>query len=514
MTKLLNGFIPGIQPESDIGSELTYKLPDSYSDRFEAMLSKLENNLPELRLNGFGVGITSLEDVFMKVGAESNVSTTGPRSSGGAQNENENQNQHQVKDTDQQSIQSNSAFVERHSKLRGLKLSFNQWNAMILKKMLLTWGNKEHMIIQIALPIIFVVSSFIFLRASSKFSALPPMKIQLTQYPTTVTVLDRVGLNDNMLLGFADQYKKFAMSYGSQYEFKSTNDKNFTEYILELGKTRQSTVNDRYMVAATITNQNMIAWFNNQPLHTAPLTVNMLHNAMARHLLGPNTKIEVTNYPLPYSPKTVLSTLSEGSNLGSQLTSNLCFSLCFVTTMYIFMLIKERVSRAKLLQFVSGVQICTFWLSQFLWDIFTFFVTVTIVILVIACFQEDGFSYPGELIRYFVILIIFGCSALPMTYLLSLVFTEAAFAFILVSMVNIFFGIAIFFVYCIMAIEQLGVLDEANKLAAICRVFPHFSLSLGLNNLYINYGTRKTCETLANIPPVLRCELLPTCCRK
>lgn len=517
MTALLSGFIPGIEPESDIGTELTYQLPDSYSDRFEEMLSKLDQKLSELHLSGFGVGITSLEDVFMKVGAESNADPG--RNSGGYQSDNASytnlQQQQPQSDYDEQSIQSNNAFSNRNKKLRGLQLSVNQWRAMMLKKIHITWGNKILMIVQIILPIIFVITTILFSRAESSFRGLPAMKIDLNQYPKATTVLDHSEVtkgsrNYNISL----KYEKLAKSYGANYEFEDTGSTDFTTYILKIGETMQSRVNDRYQVAASISEDKMIAWLNNQPLHTAPLTVNLLHNAMAKSLIGENSSIVVTNYPLPFTTKTVLNTLSFASGIGAQLAINLSFSLCFVTTMYIFMLIKERVSRAKLLQFVSGVRVWTFWLSQFVWDIFTLAITVLITVLVIACFQEEGFSDVDDLSRFLLLLVIFGCAALPMTYLLSLMFAEPAFAFIIVAMTNIFVGVAIFLLCNVMSIEELGVADTARLIASIFRIFPHFSLSMGLNNLYINGATRRACEKIGSLPPVLMCELMPKCCGK
>lgn len=514
VTALLNKYIPGIQPESDIGSELTYKLPDNYSDRFEEMLSKLDKQLSDLHLNGFGVGITSLEDVFMKVGAESNANPIN-RSPGGGQNDTYNTlHQNQIKEYDEHSIQSEGVFLDRNSQLQGLKLSVNQLNAMMLKNMLLTWSRKVVMALQIIIPMLLVIAAILIMRSSASYGPLPAMKIELTQYPNAVTVLDRTALKDKTFIGFADQYEKLAKSYGVNYEFQSTEDQNFSDFILNIGKTMQTRVNFRYQAAATISDGNIIAWLNNQPLHTAPLTVNLLHNAMARHLLGENTQIEVTNYPLPYSTKTVLAQLSMASSSGVILSTNLCFSFCFVTTMYIVMLIKERVSRAKLLQFVSGVRIWTFWLSQFTWDIFTLGVTILVTLLVIACFQEDGFSTAEELSRYLAVLIVFGCSALPMTYVLSLFFKDPSFAFIVVSMANVFFGLAMILIYNVMAMEVFNIVKIANTLAAVCRVFPHFSLAMGLNKLYVNYGTRQVCDKINSLPPVLVCELMPQCCRK
>lgn len=39
---------------------------------FEEMLTELDIRSEEMSLNGYGISITSLEEVFMKVGAETN----------------------------------------------------------------------------------------------------------------------------------------------------------------------------------------------------------------------------------------------------------------------------------------------------------------------------------------------------------------------------------------------------------------------------------------------------------
>lgn len=62
---------------ADIGAELSYELPDKYSHIFEEMFRDLENSSDDLKLNGYGIGITSLEEVFMKVGAEGNATSNG-----------------------------------------------------------------------------------------------------------------------------------------------------------------------------------------------------------------------------------------------------------------------------------------------------------------------------------------------------------------------------------------------------------------------------------------------------
>lgn len=67
VTELLSTHIPDIQIETDIGSELTYLLKESYIPQFKDLLEDFENNSNELGISSFGVTLTTLEEVFLKV---------------------------------------------------------------------------------------------------------------------------------------------------------------------------------------------------------------------------------------------------------------------------------------------------------------------------------------------------------------------------------------------------------------------------------------------------------------
>lgn len=156
---------------------------------------------------------------------------------------------------------------------------------MILKKVLYTWRNKLMFIIQNVMPIFFVAMTVIITRTQGTFKQLEPMTMSLTQYPVAVTVLETAPdvAADSFLAKVSSQYKAIATSYGSDYELELTGSKTFTEYILDLGRQIQVRINSRYLASATIRGNNSItAWLNNQPLHTAPLTVNLVHNAIIK----------------------------------------------------------------------------------------------------------------------------------------------------------------------------------------------------------------------------------------
>ncbi|XP_023312793.1 ATP-binding cassette sub-family A member 3-like, partial [Anoplophora glabripennis] len=66
VTALLRKYIPDIEVHSNVGSELIYLMEQSYSSKFEPMLKELENNSKGLGILGYGISLTTMEEVFMK----------------------------------------------------------------------------------------------------------------------------------------------------------------------------------------------------------------------------------------------------------------------------------------------------------------------------------------------------------------------------------------------------------------------------------------------------------------
>lgn len=71
VTALLQHYVADVKIEHDIGTELSYQLTDSKSSVFPAMLDDLERNLEQLGLASYGISMSTLEEVFMSIGTES-----------------------------------------------------------------------------------------------------------------------------------------------------------------------------------------------------------------------------------------------------------------------------------------------------------------------------------------------------------------------------------------------------------------------------------------------------------
>ena len=66
ITNLLRKYIPDLNVETDIGTELSYLLDDQKVSVFQEMLQDLERNTDALEVESYGISLTTLEEVFLK----------------------------------------------------------------------------------------------------------------------------------------------------------------------------------------------------------------------------------------------------------------------------------------------------------------------------------------------------------------------------------------------------------------------------------------------------------------
>lgn len=127
--------------------------------------------------------------------------------------------------------------------------------------------------------------------------------------------------------------------------FHKISGLNMSDYILMLSETMLTRINSQYMAAATLSLDDVAqpiitVWFNNQPHHTAPLTLNLAHNALIRAIIGNDVSINVTNQPYIFTPDSRIEMLQAGNNMGFQLAGNTGFAMAFVSAFYVLFYIK------------------------------------------------------------------------------------------------------------------------------------------------------------------------------
>lgn len=130
---------------------------------------------------------------------------------------------------------------------------------------------------------------------------------------------------------------------------------------------------------------------------------------------------------------------------GFRMASSIVFGFGFMMAAFSVFLIKERVSKAKHLQFLSGVGGVNFWLSTFIWDFVHYVVATILIYLVwIAFYHSDALKddlrrlVTGDQLHYTMLLyVLYGFSQIPMTYLLTYIFDIPASGFAWITIINI-----------------------------------------------------------------------------
>lgn len=52
----------------EVSREITYQLPTEVSGQFKEFFKEFDENLDQLNIGSYGVGITTLEEVFLRIG--------------------------------------------------------------------------------------------------------------------------------------------------------------------------------------------------------------------------------------------------------------------------------------------------------------------------------------------------------------------------------------------------------------------------------------------------------------
>ncbi|NXK47809.1 ABCA4 protein, partial [Chauna torquata] len=241
------------------------------------------------------------------------------------------------------------------------------------------------------------------------------------------------------------------------------------------------------------TEDNIKVWFNNKGWHAMVSFLNVANNAILRANLRTSQApeeygITAVNHPLnltkeQFSEVTVLTT-----SVDAVVAICVIFAMSFIPASFVLYLIQERVTKAKHLQFVSGVSPAVYWLTNFMWDIVIYALSAGMVVVIFAGFKKKAYTSPTNLPVLVALLLLYGWAVIPMMYPASSFFSVPSTAYVALSCINLFVGInssAITFILDLF--ENNPTLLKFNKtLKNALFVFPHFCLGRGLVDLAIN----------------------------
>uniref|UniRef100_A0A667XRW6 P-type phospholipid transporter n=1 Tax=Myripristis murdjan TaxID=586833 RepID=A0A667XRW6_9TELE len=256
---------------------------------------------------------------------------------------------------------------------------------------------------------------------------------------------------------------------------------------------------------------NVKVWYNNKGWHAMASFVNVMNNGLLRASLPPGPArrkhgITAYNHPLNLTKEQLTEMAMMTTSVDVLVSICVIFAMSFVPASFVLFLIEERVSKAKHLQFVSGVKPVLYWLANFTWDMLNYTVPATMVVLIFIGFQQQSYVSETNLPALVLLLLLYGWSITPLMYPASFVFTVPSTAYVVLTSINLFIGIngsVATFVLELFIDEHL---NEVNRiLKKVFLIFPHFCLGRGLIDMAKNQamadafqrlGTKQTLDPL------------------
>uniref|UniRef100_A0A9J7YWA7 P-type phospholipid transporter n=1 Tax=Cyprinus carpio carpio TaxID=630221 RepID=A0A9J7YWA7_CYPCA len=240
------------------------------------------------------------------------------------------------------------------------------------------------------------------------------------------------------------------------------------------------------------TRDNVKVWFYNQGWHSLVSFLNVASNGVLRGNLPAGRReqefgITTFNHPLNLTKEQL--SFAALATTSTDVVVSICviFAMSFIPASFVLFLIQERVSKAKHLQFVSGVNPTVYWLANFAWDMCNYIVPCIIVIIIFLCFQQKSYVSPPNLPALILLLVLYGWSITPMMYPASFLFSVPSTAYVVLTCINLFIGIngsVATFVMELFDDPNITRINDIVKQALL--VFPHFCLGRGLMDMAKN----------------------------
>ncbi|BHF68476.1 ATP-binding cassette sub- A member 3 [Sparganum proliferum] len=527
--------------QSHDGNELKILLPLESVPSFPNLLGLLEKRTLSLGIASFGLSVTTMEDVFLR------VCDIGPSS---ATLTSKNDSHLLPPNRLRGFFLSTSDSIESQSyasspgplldldplELRsatGIALYCSQIFALLGKRF--TYSKRHPLLTfsQLLIPCICTLVAHLVYRefANSDSDTLPALALSLKPFGSGLVVATAAAPSPDAGSLLTAYESQFVPNQATIRRLGSPS--TFEEGVLNASLTSLHNYITQYIVGLVVQQSTdaieVIGYFMGESLHALPVALNALSNALLRKAANESSQdpdlyhIETFNHPLPTTapaelfgiitaPETWVNILISGISL----SVNALTGVSFLVASLVFCLIAERTCNAKHLQFISGARLGTYWFSMLAWDAVTYAISGLCVFLVFLLFNIPPFARGSRLWLSGLLLTAFGWSVIPEMYLLSVLFSTPASGLVWLSALNIFSGIIGMLIVeslCLPMIHQQLLALYIRR--ALIVFSPAYALTDAIFSVHTNFEYTRLCaapevQDFCSILPQLPC-CLQTC---
>ncbi|KAG7378543.1 hypothetical protein PHYPSEUDO_009936 [Phytophthora pseudosyringae] len=529
-------YIPSSQVLSNVGTEIAFQLPLDSSSKFPAMFRKMDENLSKLQVLSYGISVTTMEEVFIKVAEVSDEEQ---------QHTLQNRvKQHGVATQDSTPIVGDKPADGHYHGLdrtcsslplgRSRSIFLTQMVAMVQKRFRMAKRDKKLFVVGLLLPVAWLIFGLSILKAAGltnddpfialKLSGLEGEESQVlvpsfcaqssgswcetalgSGYYSGASVVT-LSQND---IGNPPYSSDSPTVFGVDYNDPIINGSDTTGYQLKVSEdifTRSFSdgISDQfggYLVRADA-DSNVFGYnvlINTTLTHGSVVFKALMDQSLYRLMVtqhdssirASDLSLTVNNHPLPLTAE---NTALFSAYISFTAVLFIVIAFAYYPASIVVMLVRERSPdhNSKHQQLVSGVGINSFWTANYLWDFTVFLIPAVIALVLIqaydlstltgssSCVSCEGSTF----IAVIVLVLVFGLAICPHAYCWSYVFSDPASSQTYMILINFVLGLALMVVSFVM--QLIDSTESADKaLQFIWRLSPLFCLGRGLLNLTI-----------------------------
>uniref|UniRef100_A0A8C5R778 ATP binding cassette subfamily A member 3 n=1 Tax=Leptobrachium leishanense TaxID=445787 RepID=A0A8C5R778_9ANUR len=465
VTELITSYVPNATLEGNAGAELSYVLPKESTHKFEPLFSELEHRRKALGIASYGASVTTMEEVFLRVGklVDSSLDIQAiqlpPL---------QYQHERRVSDWAAEESCSLSDCTEDSGTLitddcsniklnMGCSMWCQQFYALFVKRASYSWRNWKMVVGQFLVPLVFTTLALVVGKIFPGPQDSPALDLGLEPYgrtsvPYAVPPNVTSALVQDLAQGFRDQFD------GQQSQPQEVLG-NINDYLLLKATEEGALFAEHCVCAADIqvsgSRITVTALFNNQAYHAVATALAIVDNAIFKLIAGPEASISLTNYPQPRNTTETAEDQLQQLQTGFAIAINLMYGMASLASTFSLLLVGERAVKSKHVQFVSGASSFSYWLSALLWDLLNFLIPCVFMLVVFQAFGVKAYTDENHLVDVILVLFLYGWAVIPLMYLFSFLFTSTATAYTRLTIFNILTGTASFLSVTIMSIPDI-----------------------------------------------------------
>ncbi|XP_055483588.1 phospholipid-transporting ATPase ABCA3-like [Psammomys obesus] len=490
VVKLIHDYASTATLKTNVGNELSFVLPHEYTHRFEALFTALEEKQESLGISSFGVCITTMEEVFFRV---SHMDDSKPDTQSPSVGSKENENDVPSSRIEGFPTQSEDPTIVFNT---GCFLYLQQFYAMFMKRLMFNWRNWKVLLVQI---LGLAISALLLLKSHDLgYGDEKTRQMNLGEYGQTVvpfSISGKSNLTTSLLTHLENMLKpghhKLEEVQGDLLKYLERNEECVDVCIIALS------------IKVVANKTRLTVLFNNEAYHSPSLSLAVLDNILFMSLSGTDASITVYNKPQSH----LRDKESLGSADGKVIALKIQLGMALLVSGFCLLTVTERTTRAKHLQFLSGVSVVVYWLSALLFDLITFFISCCLLLIVFKYCQLDIYITDYHILETMLILMLFGWSAIPLTYLMSFLFSKSTSAYIKLIMFYYVTGIFSILIDTLIEAKVSTILSHSTQtfLLNALLLFPTYNLGKCISDYTVIYRREIICSQQKNVSKYLRC---------